>query len=257
MLFLLEFYNGIKKDETHQIVLFGILIGKTRCVPDRAFLLPNCIVLKLDTPFCTNSSFHFVVNWRRTCNLYEMDVGSPELYLKKVNFPRLPWYFKGDIFYNVCCFVLNCFFRRLRRRNVLKFSLRCGGFHRCKLIATINYKFLHFFWFVSKKKEEFCTTCFFFRSSWRPQRKSRRSKRTRSGGSGPNLSFFFLIQILVVVVNPISNDPFWWCFRILVDPRPTALQDCFTVFQLTCDTVWHCVTLCDTVWYVDVRWCTL
>lgn len=34
------------------------------------------------------------------------------------------------IFYNVCCFVLNCFFRRLRRRNVLKFSLRCGGFHR-------------------------------------------------------------------------------------------------------------------------------
>ena len=96
--------QGIKKDETHQIVFIRSLIGKTRCVPDRAFLPPNCIILRLDMPFCINTSFHFVVNYQK-CNLYEMDVGSPELYLLN-EFPKVTLIFERGCPVCVCVLVL-------------------------------------------------------------------------------------------------------------------------------------------------------
>ena len=83
-----------KKDQPDQIVFIGILIGKTRFLPDRAFWWPNCIIVTLDMPFCMNTSLHFVVNWRQKCNSYEMDVGSPELYLKN-QFPKVTLIFEG------------------------------------------------------------------------------------------------------------------------------------------------------------------
>ena len=71
----------IKKDQPDQIVFIGILFGKTRCVPERAFWQPDCIIVGLDRSFCVVTIFHFVVILDQKCNLYEKHVGSAELYL--------------------------------------------------------------------------------------------------------------------------------------------------------------------------------